>query len=1389
MATQLQLRRGNTSQTAAFTGASAEVTIDTTKNTLVIHDGATPGGFPLASPSDLLAVQNVNTTQNTRITVLEGGLISANSNTVYLNSLITTNNTRISVIEGVNTTQNTNITTVTGLAQAAFDKANTGVSTSTDDYARTSANTATNNIIILQGVDTTQNTRISSADNTARAAYDKANAAFDKANTGVTSSIDDYARASSNTATNNITILQGVNTTQNTNITYVTSLAQAAFNQANTGGLVSNTGNITVSTFTGDGSTVAFGLPVTPINKDYTFITFDGATQFKSSYSLTGNLITFSEAPLVGENIEIISFTSGVITSYDTLARDIANTATNNIIIMQGVNTNQNTRMSVIEGGLISANANSAYLQGALNTANTNINTKFNSSGGTITGSVTIAGNNDLIVTGNLIITGNVSTQNVQQLAVADPLIVLGLGNYVSDTKDIGFAAHYNDGANAHAGIIRDSTTKEFYVFQGYTPEVDTTNNIDITNATFRTANINANYVKGNLIATTAVVGGVNLIDVNNTQNTRISSADNTATAAYAKANAAFDKANTGVTTSTDDYARTLANTATNNITIIQGVNATQNANITYVISLAQAAFDIANTLSSGTHAIEYLVVAGGGAGAHGGGGAGGFRTSTLIASSGSVLPVTVGSGGSASSGSDSVFSTITSTGGGRGGNGSAASGTSGGSGGGASYDSPGTGGSPVSGQGFAGGAGAGGGADQSAGGGGGAGGPGTAGISSGNRLASGSTGAGGGNGGVGLQSSITGTATYYAGGGGGGTNVNGGNIGVLPTGGLGGGGNGSTTASGATQAGVNGTVNTGGGGGGGDPEVSSGSFTTGGSGIVILRTLSLADATTGSPTVTYDGAYNIYTFTSSGSITLPAAAVEAEVIDVTARANTVILQGVDTTQNTRISSVDNTATAAYAKANAAFDKANTGVTTSTDDYARTTANTVSNNVVILQGVNTTQNTNITYATSLAQAAYNQANTGGLVSNTGIITVDTFTGDGSTVAFSLSVTPTTKNYTSITIDGATQLKSAYTLSGNIITLSEAPLTGENIEVISFTNGVITSYDTVARDIANTATNNITILQGVNTTQNTRITSADNTATAAYAKANAAFDKANTGVTTSTDDYARTAANTATNNITILQNVNTSQNTRLSVVEGGLISANANTVYLNSLITTNNTRISVIEGGLITANANSAYLTSINTTQNTNITYATSLAQAAFDKANTGTTGGGTSNVTIVTSDSFVGNGSNVAFTLSTTPSSKDYTIITFDGAVQLRSSYSLTANTITFTEAPLNGENIEVTSFSSMAATTTVTINTFTGDGSTVAYTLSVSPSSKDYTFVNFDGTAQLRSSYSLSGNILTFTEAPLVGENIEVTSFTTNSTSSGTTIGKAIAMSIIFGG
>ena len=48
MAKLLKLRRGSTSQHNSFTGAEGEVTIDTDKDTAVVHDGTTAGGRPLA---------------------------------------------------------------------------------------------------------------------------------------------------------------------------------------------------------------------------------------------------------------------------------------------------------------------------------------------------------------------------------------------------------------------------------------------------------------------------------------------------------------------------------------------------------------------------------------------------------------------------------------------------------------------------------------------------------------------------------------------------------------------------------------------------------------------------------------------------------------------------------------------------------------------------------------------------------------------------------------------------------------------------------------------------------------------------------------------------------------------------------------------------------------------------------------------------------------------------------------------------------------------------------------------------------------------------------------------------------------------------------------------
>lgn len=48
MPTILQLRRGTGAEHSSFTGAEGEITVNTTKDTLVVHDGSTQGGFELA---------------------------------------------------------------------------------------------------------------------------------------------------------------------------------------------------------------------------------------------------------------------------------------------------------------------------------------------------------------------------------------------------------------------------------------------------------------------------------------------------------------------------------------------------------------------------------------------------------------------------------------------------------------------------------------------------------------------------------------------------------------------------------------------------------------------------------------------------------------------------------------------------------------------------------------------------------------------------------------------------------------------------------------------------------------------------------------------------------------------------------------------------------------------------------------------------------------------------------------------------------------------------------------------------------------------------------------------------------------------------------------------
>lgn len=73
MARKLRPRKGTTAQNNAYTGAAAEITIDTTKKTLVVHDGATAGGNPLPTLADVTATISSRTGVPDGIAGLDAG--------------------------------------------------------------------------------------------------------------------------------------------------------------------------------------------------------------------------------------------------------------------------------------------------------------------------------------------------------------------------------------------------------------------------------------------------------------------------------------------------------------------------------------------------------------------------------------------------------------------------------------------------------------------------------------------------------------------------------------------------------------------------------------------------------------------------------------------------------------------------------------------------------------------------------------------------------------------------------------------------------------------------------------------------------------------------------------------------------------------------------------------------------------------------------------------------------------------------------------------------------------------------------------------------------------------------------------------------------------------
>jgi hypothetical protein len=423
----------------------------------------------------------------------------------------------------------------------------------TDAYARTTANTATNNITIIQGVDTTQNTRM--------------------------------------------TIIEGVDATQNTNITNVDTKSQAAFDKANTGTSLAQSSfdraNTSINT---SGGSITGSLNVSQDLAVTGNLTVLGTltTINTSSFAVNDSLIQLGIGNYTSDLLDIgisghyndgTNAHTGFIRDHGTKEWYVFKgytpelSANNNIDINDASFAKANVHADHFKGNVITSGYDVFnFTQAAYNAANT----KLATTGGTITGTLTIDG--EVGVTGNLTVSGT----SVLTTLLATTANITLLSN-INTTQNTSIQAAF-DKANTVSTDVSNFTS----LFSA----IETTQNTRITTVenlaqgAFNKAN------SANVLAQAA-------FDFANTGGA-------SAAIASALANAAFIQANTVTITSQAAYDQ--ANTASNSTIYITGINITQNTRIDAAFDkansaalLAQAAYDQANTGGGGGAGVDQV--------------------------------------------------------------------------------------------------------------------------------------------------------------------------------------------------------------------------------------------------------------------------------------------------------------------------------------------------------------------------------------------------------------------------------------------------------------------------------------------------------------------------------------------------------------------------------------------------------------------------------------------------------------------------------------------------------------------------------------------------------------------------------------------------------------
>ena len=370
-----------------------------------------------------------------------------------------------------------------------------------------------------------------------------ANSAYTQANSASVFANGSFTTA--NSASSNTVTLQGIENAQNTNISSAFTFANSVNVYAYSAYGFANTVNVN--------TTAAFAFANSVNVYAYSAYAFANAVNVNTTaaFAFANSVNTYAYAAFAYANT-LGNFNVQAVYNTANNASNTANIAYSNataaFTFANSVNTYAYSAYNFANN--INVYAYSAY-------AAANVGNTFVSTGGTVAGSVVIS--TDLHVTGNLYIAGNSTFVNANNISTNDSIILIGTNN-TSNAIDLGIVGHFTNNGYQRTGFVRNHNTGIWGLFSNLTSEPTTTIN-------WSDANLIYDKIQTGNITTPAVyVSGVELGAYSNSIN------------AYAYSS----------------YSQ--ANSASANTVTTQGVDNTQNTNIGYSWTTANAAFANANS-------------------------------------------------------------------------------------------------------------------------------------------------------------------------------------------------------------------------------------------------------------------------------------------------------------------------------------------------------------------------------------------------------------------------------------------------------------------------------------------------------------------------------------------------------------------------------------------------------------------------------------------------------------------------------------------------------------------------------------------------------------------------------------------------------------------------